>query len=118
MGDTPKIVGLMSCGFLLCLGLSSPAHVGDPAPAGGGKKADTPHTRQPDGPRVGGQGGQGIEGKASEGAASTPHTRQPDGPRVGGQGGEGSQGKGQEGGADTPHTRQPGGPRVGGQGAP
>jgi len=116
MGYTPKVVGLMSCGFLLCLGLSTPAHAGDAVPAAEGKKADTTHTRQPDGPRVGGQGGQGIEGKAPEGAASTPHTRQKEGPRVGGQGGEGSLGKAPEGATDTPHTRQKEGPRVGGQG--
>ena len=88
MGYTPKVVGLMSCGFLLCLGLSTPAHAGDAAPAADGKKADKPHARQPGDPRIGGQGGEGSQGKAPEGAASTPHTRQPDGPRVGGQGGQ------------------------------
>ena len=51
MVSTPKIIGLMSCGFLLCLGLSNAA----PAVKG---EAGTPHTRQPGGPRVGGQGGQ------------------------------------------------------------
>jgi len=83
MVSTAKIIGLMSCGFLLCLGLSNPAQAGDVTPAEG-KKA-TPHTRQPDGPRVGGQGAQPAgEGKE----AGTPHTRQPGGPRVGGQGGQ------------------------------
>ena len=52
MVSTPKIIGLMSCGFLLCLGLSNPA------PAAEGDKASTPHTRESGGPRVGGQGGQ------------------------------------------------------------
>ncbi len=111
MVSTPKIIGLMSCGFLLCLGLSNPA------PAAEGETG--PHTRQPDGPRVGGQAGQpeagsGCRGRKlahlirgsrwSEGGgqggqpvlrlrhvgekAGTPHTRQPDGPRVGGQGGQ------------------------------
>jgi hypothetical protein len=116
MGYTPKVVGLMSCGFLLCLGLSTPAHAGDAAPAAEGKKADKPHARQPGDPRIGGQGGQGIEGKAVEGATDKPHARQPGDPRIGGQGGEGSQGKAPEGATDKPHTRQPEGPRVGGQG--
>ena len=49
MVDTPKIVGLMSCGFLLCLGLSNPAQA---------VAADGTHTREPGGPRVGGQGSQ------------------------------------------------------------
>ena len=52
MVSTPKIIGLISCGFLLCLGLSSPASAAE------GEKAGTPHTRQPDDPRVGGQGSQ------------------------------------------------------------
>jgi hypothetical protein len=80
MVSTPKIIGLMSCGFLLCLGLSNPAQ----AVAGDGT-----HTRQPGGPRVGGQGGQPDAAPAVKGKkAGTPHTRQPGGPRVGGQGGQ------------------------------
>ena len=116
MVSTPKIIGLMSCGFLLCLGLSNPA------PAAEGEKAGTPHTRQPDGPRVGGQGGQpggppaGVPATEGE-KAGTPHTRQPGDPRVGGQGGQpgGAPAVGAEK-AGKPHARQPGDPRVGGQG--
>ena len=52
MVSTPKIIGLMSCGFLLCLGLSNAA------PAVAEENADTSHARQKEGPRVGGQGGQ------------------------------------------------------------
>jgi len=83
MVSTPKIIGLMSCGFLLCLGLSNPA------PAAEGEKAGTPHTRQPGDPRVGGQGGQ-PGGAPAVGAekAGKPHARQPGDPRVGGQGGQ------------------------------
>ena len=114
MASTPKIIGLMSCGFLLCLGLSNPA------PAAEGEKAGKPHTRQPGGPRVGGQSGQPSEGRVLEGQAleeeaGKPHMRQPGGPRVGGQSGQPSMGRTLEGEAGKPHTRQPGGPRVGGQ---
>jgi hypothetical protein len=58
MVSTPKIIGLMSCGFLLCLGLSNPAQA---------VAADGTHTRQPSGPRVGGQGGQPDAGQAMVG---------------------------------------------------
>ena len=89
MVSTPKIIGLISCGFLLCLGLSNPAQADNAAPAVEGEKAGTPHTRQPGGPRVGGQGAQPDAAPAVKGEkAGTPHTRQPDGPRVGGQGGQ------------------------------
>ena len=89
MVSTPKVIGLMSCGFLLCLGLSNAAQAEDAAPAVEGMKADTPHARQKDGPRAGGQGGQPAEGQALGGKKSgTPHARQKDGPRVGGQGGQ------------------------------
>jgi hypothetical protein len=81
MVSIPKIIGLLSCGFLLCLGLSNAA------PAVAEEEAGTPHTRQPDGPRVGGQGGQPAPGQARKGEAGTPHTRMPGGQRVGGQGG-------------------------------
>lgn len=114
---TPKIIGLMSCGFLLCLGLSNAAQADNVAPAVKGEKAGKPHTRQPGGPRIGGQGGKG--GKPATGIvgdASRPHTRQSGGPRVGGQGAEPDSAlveKGEEAGTD--HTRQPSGPRVGGQ---
>ena len=117
MVSTPKIIGLMSCGFLLCLGLSNPVKADNEVPAVEGKQADTSHARQPGGPRVGGQGGQPDIGPAIEGEKSgTPHMRQPGGPRVGGQGGQPAPAvkKGKK--ADTPHARQPGGPRVGGQG--
>ena len=107
MVSTPKVIGLMSCGFLLCLGLSNAA----PAVA-----ADEGHQRQKDGPRVGGQGGAPAEGQALGGAkAGTPHARQKDGPRVGGQGAA-PDASAQADGASTPHARQKDGPRVGGQG--
>ena len=108
MVSIPKTIGLMSCGFLLCLGLSNPTQA---------VAADGTHTREPGGPRVGGQSGQhdvapapAVEGEK----ASAPHTRQPDGPRVGGQSGHPGPKKKKK--AGTPHTRQPDGPRVGGQG--
>ena len=71
MVSTPKIIGLMSCGFLLCLGLSNAA------PAAAEEKAGTPHTRQPDGPRVGGQSGQPDADQGMVGEKEKPHTRQP-----------------------------------------
>ena len=108
MASTLKIIGLMSCGFLLCLGLYNAPQ----AVAGDGT-----HTRQPGGPRVGGQGGKPDANQAAKGEAGTPHTRQSGGPRVGGQGGQPDAAPMVEGEkAGTPHTRQPGGPRVGGQG--
>ncbi len=108
MVSTTKVIGLMSCGFLLCLGLYNVPQ----AVAGDGT-----HTRQPGGPRVGGQGGQPDTNQGAKGEASTPHTRQPGGPRVGGQGSQPDTNQGAKGEASTPHTRQPGGPRVGGQGS-
>lgn len=117
MVSTPKIIGLVSCGFLLCLGLSNPAQAEDAAPAVEGNKADAPHMRQKDGPRVGGQGGQPAEGQSLKGAADKPHTRMPGGQRVGGQGGKPDAVPGVDGKkAAAPHTRMPGGTRVGGQG--
>jgi hypothetical protein len=116
MVSTLKIIGLMSCGFLLCLGLSNSARAENAAPAVEGEKASTPHARQPDGPRVGGQGGQPDMGQALKGEAGTPHARKKGGPRVGGQGGQPDMGQAQKGEAGTPHARQKGGPRVGGQG--
>ncbi len=108
MVSTPKIIGLMSCGFLLCLGLSNPAQT---------VAADGTSERQPGGPRVGGQGGEGGEpATGTVGKARKPHTRQPGGPRVGGQGGRPAGTHIQEGEAGKPHARQPGGPRAGGQG--
>ncbi len=65
MISTPKVIGLMSCGFLLCLGLSNPAQADNEVPAVEGEKASTPHARQPGGPRVGGprwSAGCGSEG--------------------------------------------------------
>jgi hypothetical protein len=79
MVSTPKIIGLMSCGFLLCLGLSNPAQA---------IAADGTHTRQPGGPRVGGQGGQPDAGQAMVGEKGKPHARKPGDPRVGGQAGQ------------------------------
>ena len=116
MVSASKIIGLMCCGFLLCLGLSNPAQADNEVPAVEGEKASTPHARQPGGPRVGGQGGQPGKGQARKGKAGTPHARQPGGPRVGGQGGQPDKGQALKGEAGTPHARQKGGPRVGGQG--
>ena len=83
MVSTPKIIGLMCCGFLLCLGLSNEAQAEE------GKEAGTPHTRQPGGPRVGGQGAPPDPAAVVEGEkAGKPHARQPGDPRVGGQGGQ------------------------------
>jgi hypothetical protein len=92
MISTPKVIGLMSCGFLLCLSLSNAAQADNEAPVVEGEKASPPHTRQPGGPRVGGQAGKPSEGQALEGEAlqreaDSPHTRKPGGPRVGGQAG-------------------------------
>jgi hypothetical protein len=112
MISTPKVIGLMSCGFLLCLGLSNPAQADNEVPAVEGEKASTPHARQPGGPRVGGQGGQPAA--ALKGEADKPHARQKGDPRVGGQGGQPAAAL--KGEADKPHARQKGGPRVGGQG--
>ena len=108
MISTPKVIGLMSCGFLLCLGLSNAAQA---------VAADGTSERQPGGPRVGGQGGKGGEpATGTVGKAGKPHARQPGGPRVGGQGGQPAGTHTQEGKAGKPHAQQPGGPRVGGQG--
>jgi hypothetical protein len=104
MVSTPKIIGLMSCGFLLCLGLSNAA----PAVA-----ADGTHERKPDSPRVGGQSGQPDEGQAMGGEKDIPHERKKDSPRVGGQSGQSDAVMGGE--KDVPHERKKGGPRVGGQ---
>jgi hypothetical protein len=106
MVSTPKIIGLMSCGFLLCLGLSNPAQA---------IAADGTHTRQPGGPRVGGQGGQPDAGQAMVGEKGKPHARKPGDPRVGGQAGQPDAGQAVVGEKDKPHAMQPGDPRVGGQ---
>lgn len=80
MGSGPKIIGLMSCVFLLCLGLSNAAQAMD---------TDDTHMRQPGGPRVGGQGGErDLAPPVEEKEADAPHERQPGGPRVGGQSGQ------------------------------
>jgi hypothetical protein len=42
----PKVVGVMSCGFLLCLGLSHAAQAGNAASAAGEMKADQTDRRQ------------------------------------------------------------------------
>jgi len=83
MVSTPKIIGLMSCGFLLCFGLSNAAQAADAASAVEGEKVGKPHTRQKGGQRAGGQAYQ-PEGTGEK--AATPHTRMPGGSRVGGQG--------------------------------
>jgi hypothetical protein len=115
MVSTPKIIGLMSCGFLLCFGLSNAAQAADAASAVEGEKAGKPHTRQADGPRVGGQGSQSDAGLVVEPEkAGKSHQRPQGGQRAGGQGYK-PEATGEK--AATPHTRMPGGSRVGGQGA-
>ncbi|MGH7180798.1 MAG: hypothetical protein ACREJN_02340, partial [Nitrospiraceae bacterium] len=109
MGSTTKVIGLVSCWFLLCLGLSTAT------PAGA---ADGTHEGQKDRPRVGGQSGQPDEGQALgvEGEkANTPHERQKGGPRVGGEAGQPDAAPAMGGEKGKPHERQPGGPRVGGE---
>ena len=110
MVSTPKIIGLMSCGFLLCLGLSTPALA-----------ADGTHQEQKGGPRVGGQSGKPDAGQAlgpEAGKANPPHQEQKGGPRVGGQSGQPDEVPAAEEleKAHPSHQEQPGGPRVGGQG--
>jgi hypothetical protein len=46
MVSIPKVVGLMSCGFLLCLGLSTSAQAGNAAPTTDEMKADQSDRRQ------------------------------------------------------------------------
>ena len=74
-----KVIGLVSCGCLLCLGLFNAA----PTLA-----ADGTHTRQQGDPRIGGQAGQPDGGDAMLGDKDKPHTRQQGDPRVGGQAGQ------------------------------
>jgi hypothetical protein len=106
VSTSTKVIGLISCGFLLYLGLSNAT------PALG---ADGTHTRQPDGPRVGGQAGPPDAGQAMEGEKDKPHTRQPGDPRVGGQAGQPDADQAMEREKGKPHERQPGDPRIGGQ---
>ena len=54
MVSIPKVVGVMSCGFLLCLGLSTAAQAGNTASAADEMKADQSNRRQ---------GGQEIQEK-------------------------------------------------------
>ncbi len=68
-----KIIGMMSCGFLLCLGLS-----GHAASAANGMKADQ------SGERIGGQAGRGYEQEKWEHISATQA-----GERIGGQAGRG-----------------------------
>ena len=68
----PKIVGVMSCGFLLCFGLS-----GNAVSAADEMKAGQA------GERIGGQGGRGYEQGKWEYVAGQA------GERIGGQGGRG-----------------------------
>ena len=46
MVSIPKVVGVMSCGFLLCLGLSTAAQAGNTASAADEMKADQSNRRQ------------------------------------------------------------------------
>jgi len=109
MVSTLKIFGLISCGFLLYLGLSNAAQAAD-------EMKLPPDAKQPGGERVGGQSGEGREpATGTEGEAGVDHTRQPGGPRVGGQSGQPAGTHTQEGEAGVDHTRQPGDPRIGGQ---
>ena len=65
MVSIPKIVGVLSCGFLLCLGLSNAAHAGNAASA-----QDEMKTDQPD-HRLGGQeGGEKLLKDPMKGAQS------------------------------------------------
>jgi len=116
MVSTTKVIGLISCGFLLCLGLSNSAQADNAGPSSvEGKKTGTPHARQPGDPRVGGQAGQPDAGQAMVGEKGTPHARQPGDPRIGGQAGQPDADQANVGEKGTPHARQPGDPRVGGQ---
>jgi hypothetical protein len=86
MVSTTKVIGLISCGFLLCLGLSHSAQAYNARPSSVERKnADTPHARQSSDQRVGGQAGQSDAGQALEGETGKPHARQPGDPRVGRQ---------------------------------
>ena len=67
----PKIISVISCGFLLCLGLSSNA-----VSAVDGMKAGYA------GERIGGQSGLGYEQVSQEHKAAPPHAE-----RIGGQAG-------------------------------
>jgi hypothetical protein len=57
MVSIPKVVGVLSCGLLLCLGLSHAAQASDAASAADEKKADQPGSDKSD--RM--QGGQASE---------------------------------------------------------
>ena len=46
MVSIPKVVGVLSCGFLLCLGLSNAAQAGNAAPTTDEMKADQSDRRQ------------------------------------------------------------------------
>ena len=94
----PKIIGVMSCGALLCLGLSGNAvsavdsmnagHAGERIGGQAGRGYEpvkqqhiaAPHT----GERIGGQAGQGYEPVKQQHIAA-PHA----GERIGGQAGQG-----------------------------
>ena len=57
MVSIPKVVGVLSCGLLLCLGLSHAAQASDAASAADEKKPDQPGSDKSD--RM--QGGQASE---------------------------------------------------------
>ena len=92
----PKIIRVISCGFLLCLGLSSNA-----VSAVDGMKAGYA------GERIGGQSGRGYEQVSQEHRTVVPHA----GERIGGQSGRGYEQVNQEHRAVVPHA----GERIGGQ---
>ena len=93
---TPKILTVISCGFLLCLSLPSNA-----VSAVDGMKAG--HA----GERIGGQSGRGYEQANQEHKAAPSHA----GERIGGQSGRGYEQVNREHKAALPHA----GERIGGQ---
>ena len=90
----PKIVGVITCGVLLCLGLSGNAV----------SAADVMKVGQ-SGERIGGQAGRGYE-QVKQGHIAKIHA----GERIGGQAGRGYE-QGKQGHITTAHA----GERIGGQ---
>ena len=67
MGYFPKVVGVLSCGFLLCLGLSNAAQADNAASAANKLKADQSDRRQ-GGQEAGEKQMNDMEGGESEGS--------------------------------------------------
>jgi hypothetical protein len=92
----PKVVGVMSCGFLLCLGLSgtaalatdemqpgqSPERIGGQAGVKGAEEKLKGEAGYSAAPRIGGQAGLRGDGEKLEGEAGYSAA-----PRIGGQAG-------------------------------